>query len=154
MRRVCRAAALVGLVLIPTRASGQQPRPTSEPDSANAAAVAAAAAMLTRAQVEGQAAAASVRTGGWFGGGLASGLLLGVIGAGITYAIASTGNVELPPDKRLLILSQSTSYQQAYEKGFADKVRSKRRASALTGGLLGAATGLVIYLIVASDSGY
>jgi hypothetical protein len=110
--------------------------------------------MLTQAQAEGQLAATSVGTGAWFGGGFASGLLLGLIGTGVTYAIAANSNAELPPDRRLLVMNQPLAYQQAYEKGFADKVRSKRRTSALTGGLLGTATILVIYLSAISDSGY
>jgi hypothetical protein len=53
---------------------------------------------------------------------------------------------ELVPDKRLLIASQPITYQHMYEKAYGDKVKSKRKSSALTGGLLGTATVLVIHL--------
>lgn len=154
MRRACRTATLVALVLIPARVAAQQPAQQAKPDSATVAAMTAAATLLAQAQAEGQMAAVGVGTGGWFGGGFASGLLLGLIGTGVSYALASSSNAELPPDRRLVITSQPLAYQQAYEKGFADKVRSKRRTSALTGGLLGTATILVIYLSAAADGGY
>jgi hypothetical protein len=154
MRRVCRTAAFLALVLIPVPAAAQQPAQQAKPDSATAAAMAAAAKFLAQAQAEGQMAATGVGTGGWFGGGFASGLFLGLIGTGVSYALASSSSAELPPDKRLAIVSQPLAYQQSYEKGFADKVRSRRKGSALTGGLLGTATFLVIYLSAMSGNGY
>jgi hypothetical protein len=150
MRRACRTLALLALALIPATTAAQQPTLQATPDSATAAAL----AMLAQAQVDGQMAATNVGTGGWFGGGFVGGILLGLIGTGATYAFASSSNVELPPDRRLVVVSRPVAYQQAYEKAFGDKVRSKRRTSALTGGLLGTATLLVIYLSAASDSGY
>jgi hypothetical protein len=91
-------------------------------------------------------AATNVGTGGWFAGGFASGVILGIIGTGLTWALAANSHVELAPDKRLLISNQPVPYQQAYEMAYGDRVKSKRKTSALTGGLLGTATFLVIYL--------
>jgi hypothetical protein len=150
MRRARRAIAFLALVLIPAAVTAQQPVQQAAPDSATAAAL----AMLAQAQLAGQTAAMSVGSGGWFGGGFVSGVFLGLIGTGVSYALASSSSAELPPDRRLTITSQPLAYQQAYEKGFADKVRSKRKSSALTGGLLGTATFLVIYLSATSSNGY
>jgi hypothetical protein len=41
---------------------------------------------LSRAQLEGQTAAMNVGTGGWFGGSLVSGVFLGLIGTGVSWA--------------------------------------------------------------------
>jgi hypothetical protein len=150
MRLAGRTIALLALALIPATTAAQAPTQQAMSDSATAAAL----AILTQAQAEGQAAAMNVGTGGWFGGGFVGGVLLGLIGTGVTYAFASSSNVEVPPDRRLLVVSRPVAYQQAYEKAFGDKVRSKRKVSALTGGLLGTATLLVIYISAASDGGY
>jgi hypothetical protein len=151
MHRVRRATALLALVVAPAAAAGaQHPTQQAVPDSATSAAL----AMLAQAQADGQMAATNVGTGGWFGGGFAGGIILGLIGTGATYAFAASSNVELPADKRLGLVSRPTAYQQAYEKAFGDKVRSKRKTSALTGGLLGTATLLVIYFSASSDGGY
>jgi hypothetical protein len=150
MRLARRTIALLALVLIPAIAAAQQPAQQAISDSATAAAL----AMLAQAQVDGQMAAANVGTGGWFGGGFLGGLLLGLIGTGATYAFASSSHVELPPDKQLIVVSRPAAYQQAYTKAFGDKVRSKRKTSALTGGLIGTATLVVVVLSAASDGGY
>ncbi len=109
---------------------------------------------VIQATAEGQAAAANIGSSGWFAGGFASGVVLGLIGTGITWALAANSQVEVAPDKRLLISSRSATYQQLYEKAYGDKVKSKRKVSALTGGLLGTATILVVYLSAMASDGY
>ncbi len=47
-----------------------------------------------------------------------------------------------------------TALLQRLSRSFTDKVRSKRKGSALTGGLLGTATFLVMYLSAMSADGY
>ena len=136
-------APLAAVALLAPPAAAQQAAQQGKSDSA---AMAAAATLLAQAHADGGMAATNVGTGGWFGGGFASGVFLGLIGTGVTWAIAANSNVELPLDKRLLITSQPVTYQHVYEKSFADKVKSKRKSSALTGGLLGTATFVLIYL--------
>lgn len=104
---------------------------------------------VARGSVDGQSAAGAAGTGGYFAGGFVSGVFLGLIGTGITYAVAGSSAVELPADRRVAIAGESSTYQQAYEKAYADKVKSKRKGSALGGGLLGTAT-FVLLLLSAS----
>lgn len=106
--------------------------------------------LLAKARLDGEMAAMNVGTGGWFGGGLASGVLLGLIGTGVTWAAAGSSNAALPADRQLLLASQPVEYRQLYEKAYADKVKSKRKSSALKGGLVGTAA---FVLLVASASG-
>jgi len=161
MQRRSILAPFAALALIAAPLAAQQPpqqQPTQQPSQQGAldsAAVAAqAAALVIQATAEGQAGAANVGSSGWFAGGFASGLVLGLIGTGITWALAANSHVDLATDKRLLISSRSTTYQQLYEKAYGDKVKSKRKVSALTGGLLGTATILAIYLSATSGDGY
>jgi hypothetical protein len=144
---------LAALAFLASPLASQEPAQQSKSDSLTAAQVSqAAATLLAQAQADGNMAAMNVGTGGWFAGGLVSGVLLGLIGTGVSWAVAANSNVDLPPDKRLLITSQPITYQQVYEKSFGDKVKSKRRSSALTGGLLGTATFVLIYLSASSGS--
>ena len=130
-------AAATFLAVAPAHAQVQQ---------ASAPAPSADAELMARAQLDGKAAAATVGSAGWFGGGFVGGLVAGLIGTGVTYAIAASSNVEVPAERRLLIVSQPATYQQMFEKGYADKVKSKRKSSALTGGLLGTATLVAIVI--------
>jgi len=166
MKRYSMLASLSALALLAAPLAAQQPapQPPSQPAARqqpsqqgvldSAAVAAQAAALLTQAHAEGEMAAANVGSSGWFAGGVASGVLLGLIGTGVTWALAANSRVEVAPDKRLLISSRSVTYQQLYEKAYGDKVKSKRKTSALTGGLLGTATFLVIYLSATSGDSY
>jgi hypothetical protein len=156
MKRWSILAPIIALVLLTAPAAAQQPtqQPSQQGALDSAAVAAQAAALVAQAHGEGQMAAANVGTGGWFAGGFASGVVLGLIGTGITWAIAANSGVELAPDKRLLISSRSATYQQLYEKAYGDKVKAKRKVSALTGGLLGTATFVVIYLSAVAGDGY
>jgi hypothetical protein len=144
MRRARAISLACALVILGARLAAAQ---QTQPDSAAAAqATTAMAALLAQARTEGRAAGANVGTGGWFAGGLASGAVLSYIGAAVTYALAASRNVTLPPDKKLLITSQPVDYQRAYESAFRDKVKSKRRTSAFKGGALGASTVVILVL--------
>ena len=149
MRRALAVVVSALVLLGPRFAAAQQ----TKPDSAAAdQALIAAATLLAQARADGQTAGASVGTGGWFGGGFVSGLVLTFLGTGIAYAVAADSKVELRPDQRLLIASRPFAYQQAYDEGFRDKVKSKRKSSALKGGLV-ATSAWVVLFIVASASG-
>lgn len=87
----------------------------------------------------------NVGTGGWFGGSLVSGVFLGLIGTGVSWGVAAASNVEMPPDKKLLITNPDPTYKAFAEKAYGDKVRSKRQSAALKGGLLGTAAFVVLY---------
>jgi hypothetical protein len=94
--------------------------------------------------------AETVGSGGYLAGGFASGLLLGLIGTGITYAVAASSDVSLPPLEMTSIADRSPEYIQGFRTGFGDRVKAKRKQSALTGGLLGTA---VLVVLVVSASG-
>jgi hypothetical protein len=146
-------SALTALALLAPAGAAQQLAQQGRRDSVTVADPAAASgALLAQAQSDGRIAAASVGTGRWAIGGFASGFLVGLIGTGVSWGLARSSSAELPPDKRLLIASQPITYQQAYEKGFADKVRSNRKSAALTNGLLG--TALFLTIFVSTTSGY
>lgn len=141
--------AVAGLLVAAPLSAQQQPAPQQSGQPAPAAST--EAELIARAQLDGQNAAMNVGTGGWATGGFVSGLFVGLIGTGVTWAMAGSSNVELPPDKRLQIASSPASYQQLYERAFAEKVKSKRKSSALKGGLLGTAT-FVLLIVSASGS--
>lgn len=95
---------------------------------------------------DGTLRAESTGTGGYFAGGLVSGVFLGLIGTGITYAVAATSDVSVPASQQAEISEGSPEYAQGYRTGFGDRVKAKRKQSALMGGLLGTAVGVVILL--------
>lgn len=105
-------------------------------------------AALAKARLDGELAA--LNTGGWFGRSVVIGAFTGLIGTTVTYAVASTSTPELPAEKKLAIANQSPDLQAIYEKGFADKVRARRKSTSLKGGLLG--TAVFVVLIASSGS--
>ena len=141
-RMLLYTVATLPLMAAPLHA--QQPTQQAKPDSV--AVALATPALIVQAQADGTKSGRIIGTGGWFAGGFVSGLLLGVIGTGITWALASSSDVQVPPDSRLLIINQPITYQQVYEKSFADKVKMKRKSSALRGGLVGTGIGLVLFI--------
>ena len=104
---------------------------------------------IAKAKLDGTIAATNV--GGWFGRSVVIGALTGLIGTGVTYAVAANSSPELPPEKQLQISKESAEYRVIFEKAYADKVRSKRKSTALTGGLVGTAA-FVVLLISSSGS--
>jgi hypothetical protein len=107
----------------------------------------APAVELAKARLDGEVAATNA--GGWFGRSVVIGALTGLIGTTITYAVAATSTPELPTEKKLLIADKPQDFQVMYEKGYADKVRKKRKSTALGGGLLG--TAAFVALVVTSS---
>jgi len=105
-------------------------------------------AALAKARLDGEVAA--LNTGGWFGRSVVIGAFTGLIGTTVTYAVAATSTPELPAEKKLAIANQSPDLQAIYEKGFADKVRARRKSTSLKGGLLG--TAVFVVLIASSGS--
>jgi hypothetical protein len=77
-------------------------------------------------------------------GGFASGVLLGLIGTAITYAIASSSSVDVNrvPDG---------VEPSCYRDGYTSRAKGKNTSNALTGGLLG--TAVLVLLVIAATSG-
>jgi hypothetical protein len=103
---------------------------------------------LARGQMDGKAAAEGVGTGAWIAGGVASGVVLGLIGTGIIYLGAGASSVELPPERRVAMSAagESPVYQQAFQQEYERSVRSRRKNSALGGGLIGSLIAVVLLL--------
>ena len=94
----------------------------------------------------GKADAQDLSTGGSFVGGLAGGLLLGLIGTGI--AVLAQSDPE--PSAAALSALEREECQYAYTEAFQSKGKSKKRTAALTGGLVG--TAVLVVIIVAANS--
>jgi hypothetical protein len=124
----------------------QQPDQQARPDSL--AAAPDTPALILQAQAAGTASGARIGAGGWFAGGFVSGLLLGLAGTGVTWALANYSEVQLPVEKQAFVGNETGTYRQLYEKSFSDRVRMKRKSAALKGGLVG--TGIVLTLFLSS----
>jgi hypothetical protein len=146
LRPIALALTAVSLVAAPTIARAQQTQPSAVTQSG----VPSTADVMLKGQLSGQSNAQTVGTGGWFAGGFASGLVLGLIGTAVTWAVAGSSDVSLPPDRRLQIANESTAYQEGFQAGYAERLKSRRKGSALAGGLLGT---LTIVVIIVSNSG-
>ena len=96
-------------------------------------------------RVHGRAdAATGHHSGGWFWGGVGSGALLGLIGTGIITAVGASSD---PQPKEV-----PAGYDPAcYRDGYHSKAKSKNTMSALTGGLVGTAVFVVIYVAASSQ---
>ena len=131
---------LLPLVGASSIALAQDAQPTTAP------AATAPAEELARGRLEGQVAAQSRGTSGWAVSGFLAGAGAGLIGTGVVWAIAAGSDVSPPADRRLLIVNQSAIYQQGFEMGYGEKLKSRRKRSALTGGLVGTAVAVVAIL--------
>ena len=94
--------------------------------------------------LDGQMFAERVGTEGTFLGGLACGVLLGLIGTAICYVL--TGPASLSPREYRAMEDKGSDYQVGFQQGFKTKSKSRKRGAALGGGLLGSLVGVVIYL--------
>lgn len=95
-------------------------------------------------RTRGRQAANTLHSGsGWMIGGVASGVLLGLIGTGVITAVAasSSASVNHVPEG---------AEPACYRDGYAGRARSMNTTSALTGGLIGT---LALVIIVVSASG-
>jgi hypothetical protein len=77
-------------------------------------------------------------------GGFVSGVLLGLIGTAISYAMASSSGVEV---KRVPDGVEASCYRD----GYTSKAKSMNTSNALTGGPLG--TAVLVLLVVSATSG-
>ena len=119
----------------------------TQPSSAPSVAAATSdASSVATAVAEGRELAESESTAGWFGGGFASGLLLGLIGTAVITITAHNSGVNVPGSQQSILATRPPDYSQAFSRAYREKLKSKKRSSALVGGLLGTATFVVIYI--------
>ena len=99
----------------------------------------------TRCHALGKEDAQDRGTGGSFVGGLAGGVLLGLIGTGIVVLAQSKSD---PPAHLLLeIAEEDETCRYTYLESYRSESVSKKRKSALAGGLLGTALFVAFYLV-------
>jgi len=116
-----------------------------QPSSAPSGAAASSdASSVAAAVAEGRELAKSEGTGGWFAGGVASGLLLGLVGTALITVAANSSSNDVPESRRSILATKRPDYSQAFARGYRDKLKSKKRTSAITGGLLGTAAFVAI----------
>jgi hypothetical protein len=132
------------LVLGALPAYAQDPAAAPPPSPTDSSAAAAVLHLRALAETRG--------TGGRFAGGFASGLLLGLIGTGIVYAIAGSDDTSIPALEATRLSTASPTYSLAFQQGYSERLKSRRRSSALTGGLLGTLTVVVIYVSATSGN--
>lgn len=140
-RELIRASALALLVAFPLEVVGQTVLAQSPPA---AAAATPAEKDCNESRELGKATASREHgTGGWMAGSIGSGILLGLLGAGVVTAVAATSDPhaeDVPPGVNAT----------CYQNGFTDKAKSKNTRTSIVGGLLGTVVFVAIYA-AASD---
>jgi len=106
--------------------------------------------IVAQGTMDGRSAAEGKGTGGYLAGGILGGLTLGLIGTGITYAVAANSTVEVPSTDLIVARERGAAYTEAYQSAFRDRVKGRRKSSALTGGLLG--TAVLVVLVASADN--
>ena len=84
-------------------------------------------------------------TGGYGVGGFGCGILLGLIGTGIIWAAAS-GADPSPATIEKISQTHSSNFTNCYMLTYREETKRKNKSAAVTGGLLGTATILIIIL--------
>jgi hypothetical protein len=97
-------------------------------------------------EMRGTADGQKVSTGGAFTVGITSGLLLGLIGTAIAYV----GQGEPKPTQAQSAANPGTGCRLAYEDAYGKAGKSRKRNSALIGGLIG--TAIIVTVIYSSGN--
>ena len=100
----------------------------------------------------GQLAGRELKVGGWFRGGLVSGMLLTFAGTGAAYVAATSSSVNLSTPQQVMIAHEARRYQRGYEAGYKRAIRSRRMSSALRGGLMGTGIALAFFVLMTTGS--
>lgn len=97
---------------------------------------------------DGRSAANRRGTGGYFVGGLAGGITLGLIGTGITWGIAAASDPTPSNTESLLIQRKGTDYALSYTDAYSQRLKQRRKRKAVTGGLIG--TGIIVAVLLST----
>ena len=104
--------------------------------------------LWTRCHAKGKLDAQDRGTGGSVAGGLVGGFLLGLIGTGIVVLAQSKSD---PPAHLLLELEEEDeTCRYTYLESYRNESVSKKRKSALTGGLVG--TAIIVAILLANQA--
>lgn len=131
MRALNRFSVLCAAAMLTTAAPLTAQAPAPPADSAETA--------LAAGMQEGTTTAETIGTGIWTFGGFAGGAVLGPIGAGLAYALATSSASSLPQATVTRIGKKGADYQLGYQQAYTDKLTKKRKSSAFVGGVTGSA---------------
>lgn len=158
---------LLALLLALAPASGAQESPLPPADSA------AIPAPVAEGWADGRRLAGRPGTGGYFLGSFLLGLPVGFFGlvaafdgdavptmfvlggaAGIvgTAVQAQRSPVRIPQNLERRVQERDTEYQRAFNEAYTNRLRGRRRSSAVLGGLAGTAAGFGLLLHLLSNS--
>jgi hypothetical protein len=143
----------------PNAATAVRPPITGRPSSESALPASGYSALpllgssdaIARGSLDGSDAAARRGTSGHFAGGVMAGVLLGLIGTIIVYASADADPPHAPIRPQPVYSDTSAAYTLAFRRAYDDRMRSKRKSSALAGGLLGTAALVAVVVNVAGS---
>lgn len=94
----------------------------------------------------GRAVANEQRTIRWFAAGVGGGFILGPVGAGLAVGVAETRRTPLPPHQESWLAAADQVYSEVFARAYRERLRARRRRSAIVGGALGTvALGVLIY---------
>jgi len=102
--------------------------------------------IMAKGRMDGQMAAQNVGTGGWLAGGVASTFVLPPIGTGIIWVAAGRKDVSVPADRRLQLVNEAPTYQQAFKVGYRETLKSKRKGAVLGGYVIGSGAFLLLFI--------
>jgi hypothetical protein len=95
---------------------------------------------------EGRTGASRHGTGGWFAGSFATGVALGLIGTAIMYFGAESSESFPNAAESAALDVKPPMFARGYREGYTTELKSRKKNSALIGGLAGTATIVAIIL--------
>jgi hypothetical protein len=139
MHSIDRLSALCLLALAATAAPLAAQAPAAVAATPSVVAAAPSDSLFAVGIQEGSTNAQTVGTGVWTMGAFVGGAVLGPIGAGLAYALASGSASALPPATVTRLGKKGADYSLAYQQAFTEKLTRRRRSSAMVGGMTGTA---------------
>ena len=103
-------------------------------------------ALFATGFADGRSAAEAHGTGGWFWGGFAGGLGLSWIGTALVYYGAANSASFPTPSEQGPLSTKHAVYVLGFNEAYRTRLNSKKKSSALLGGILGTTTGLLVVL--------
>ena len=105
---------------------------------------------MAAGMIDGEAMAGRIGTKGKVGLGIGIGLVTGLLGTGIGYAVI--GPESMTPEALQRYSGKGSDYQMGFKTAWDKKTKSKKRRSFLVGGLLG--TAAFVAIITAESTKY
>lgn len=116
--------------------------------------MALAADDFTSGLLDGQQAAEANYKSGYIAGPFIGGLLAGIIGVGVSWAVAANSSPSLDTGAQVFINGKSSDYQRGFYEGYNRVARQKNVNTALVSSGAGWLTWIIIYSATMSSSRY